>query len=227
MRLIKQCHAWHENGEYQRIVDAIEALPEKKRTPELDSELGRAYNNLAGREERDLYKKALSVLQPHEEYFSKDHNWNFRMAFAYYYLDQEGPALHYFQQALKARPGDEDTQRFIDDCQERLLLPRFKKNFRERTAEAWTAFQAEEAELRKLLDCKDRDEASEELVAKCSGILSLGLENPAFELGFNGEKYELILTPEGNRVKLFELVYFRQQAPAEVLERWNILVGLY
>ncbi|MFR1478976.1 MAG: Suppressor of fused protein (SUFU), partial [Hydrogeniiclostridium mannosilyticum] len=164
-------------------------------------------------EDRDLYKKAISVLQPHEEYFAKDHNWNFRMAFAYYYLDQEGPALHYFQQALKARPGDEDTQRFIDDCRERLLLPRFKKNFRERTAEAWAAFQAEEAELRKLLDCKDRDGASAELVAKCSGILSLGLENPAFELGFNGKKYELILTPEGNRVKLFELVYFRQQAP--------------
>lgn len=68
-------------------MDTIEALPEKKRTPELDSELGRAYNNLARGEDRDLYKKALSVLQPHEEYFSKDHNWNFRMAFAYYYMD--------------------------------------------------------------------------------------------------------------------------------------------
>ncbi len=40
-----------------------------------------------------------------------------------------------------------------------------------------------------------------------------------------GEKYELILTPEGDKVKLFELVYFQKHAPKEVLEHWNILVG--
>lgn len=225
MDLMKQCQVWNENGEYQKIVDAIEALPKEDCTPELDSELGRAYNNLAGVEDRDFYKKALSVLKPHEAYFAKDHNWNFRMAFAYYYLDQEGPALRYFQQALEARPGDEDTQEFIEDCQRRLFLPRFRKNFWERTEEAWSAFQAGEAGLRELLDHKDRDEAAAELVAKCRDILSIGLENPTFELGFNGEKYELTLTPEGDRVKLFELVYFRQQAPAALLERWNILVG--
>ena len=37
--------------------------------------------------------------------------------------------------------------------------------------------------------------------------------------------YELILTPEGDKVKLFELVYFQKHAPKEVLEHWNILVG--
>ena len=44
-------------------------------------------------------------------------------------------------------------------------------------------------------------------------------------MGFNGEKHELILTPEGDKVKLFELVYFQKHAPKEVLEHWNILVG--
>ena len=39
------------------------------------------------------------------------------------------------------------------------------------------------------------------------------------------KKHELILTPEGDEVKLFELVYFRKHAPKEVLEHWNILVG--
>ena len=41
-------------------------------------------------------------------------------------------------------------------------------------------------------------------------------------MGFNGEKYELILTPEGDKVKLFELCYFQKHAPREVLEHWNI-----
>ena len=76
MDIMEQCQAWNENDEYQMIVDAIEALPGEARTPELDSELGRAYNNLAGVEDRELYEKAIAVLKPHEEYFAKDHNWN-------------------------------------------------------------------------------------------------------------------------------------------------------
>ena len=44
MNLMEQCQRWNENDEYQKIVDAIEALPQEERTPELDSELARAYN---------------------------------------------------------------------------------------------------------------------------------------------------------------------------------------
>ena len=60
---------------------------------------------------------------------------------------------------------------------------------------------------------------------KCKGALNLVFDEISFEMGFNGEKYELILTPEGDKVKLFELVYFQKHAPKEVLEHWNILVG--
>ena len=49
------------------------------------------------------------------------------MGYAYYYLDQEGPALRYFEQALAARPGDEDTEELIEDCRSRLVLPRLIK----------------------------------------------------------------------------------------------------
>ena len=55
--------------------------------------------------------------------------------------------------------------------------------------------------------------------------LNLVFDEISFEMGFNGEKHELILTPEGDKVKLFELVYFQKHAPKEVLEHWNILVG--
>ena len=40
-----------------------------------------------------------------------------------------------------------------------------------------------------------------------------------------GEKYELILSADGNRSALFPLVYFQRRAPESVLEHWNILVG--
>ena len=225
MELLEQCRKWNENKEYQKLIDALENISADERTPEMDSELAKAYIAIAGIGEREPYEKALELLEPHEEYFSEDHCWNYRIASAYYYLDEEGPALHYFEKALEARPGDEDTQEYIDDCRRRLALPRFEKNFRERTQEAWAAFAGIEAELRAIMEADKLRERGEEIIEKCSEALELALSSPAFELGFNGEKYELILSAEGSRARLFPLVYFQRHAPASVREHWNILVG--
>ena len=43
MDILQQCQKWHENGEFQTIIDALEAVPAQGRTPEMDSELARAY----------------------------------------------------------------------------------------------------------------------------------------------------------------------------------------
>ena len=227
MDLLKQCRQWFEQNEIQKVMDALEAIPAGERTPELDSELAKAYIGAAeiGEAGRVLYEKALELLAPHEEYFAGDHCWNYRIASAYYYLDEEGPALRYFEKALKARPGDKDTQEYIDDCRRRLSLPRFEKNFRERTQEAWAAFTQIESELRQIMDTDKMHQRGEELIEKCGSALKPALRDTAFELGFNGEKYELILSPEGLRSRLFPLVYFQKQAPEAVLEHWNIWVG--
>ena len=45
MDILQQCQKWHENDEFQKIIDALEAIPAEERTPEMDSELARAYNN--------------------------------------------------------------------------------------------------------------------------------------------------------------------------------------
>lgn len=111
------------------------------------------------------------------------------------------------------------------DNKENLSLPVGMKPFRVRTREAWDAFLAGEEELRALLDQKDRGAVSEQLVTKCAEFLSPAFANPAFELGHNGEKYELILTPEGDRTRLFQLAYFQKRAPEALLDKWNILVG--
>lgn len=225
MELLEQCQIWHEHEEYQKIIDTLEAIPAGERTPEMDMELARAYNNQADPEDKELFRKAISLLMPHEAYFQGDHRWNFRIAYAYYYLDQEGPALRYFEQALEDHSGDEETQSFIEECENRLALPQFKENFRVRTAKAWAAFVENEAELRRFMDADKNHKQGEELIAQCNEMLHIAFEDVCFEMGFNGEKYELILTPEGNKVKLFELVYFQRHAPASVLEHWNILVG--
>jgi len=225
MEILQQCQSWNGNGEYQKIVDALETIPAEERTPEMDSELARAYNNLAAPSDRELFKKAIALLQPHEEYFAGDHCWNFRMGYAYYYLDQEGRALRYFEKALEARPGDEDTQELIESCKKGISLPRFAMCFRERTEIFWETFAEMEAELRQMMDeDKDRTRGAE-IVAHMQDALNNVFDEVSFEMGFNGEKHELILTPEGDKVNLFELVYFQKHAPKEVLEHWNILVG--
>ena len=225
MTLLDQCKIWNENDEYQKIIEALEAVPAQERTPEMDSELARAYNNQAAPGDRELFRKAIALLKPHEAYFAGDYCWNFRMGYSYYYLDQEGRALPYFQAALEARPGDGDTQEFIEWCQKGVALPRFSECFRERTEAAWEKFAQQEAQLRQRMD-EDKDhQRGDELVAQMEDVLHLAFDDISFEMGFNGQKHELILTPEGDKVKLFELVYFQKHAPKKVLEHWNILAG--
>ena len=227
MDILKQCQKLNEKGEsQQKIIDALEAIPAEERTPEMDSELARAYNNWGAiRSDREALKKAIALLKPHEEYFEGDYYWNFRMGYSYYHLNQEGRSLRYFEKALEARPGDEDTKEFIDWCKKGISLPQFSECFRERTEDWWETFAEMEAELRQMMD-EDKDHTrGAELVAQMQETLNLVFDEISFEMGFNGEKYELILTPEGDKVKLFELVYFQKHAPKEVLEHWNILVG--
>ena len=235
MDILKQCQKWHEEDKHQKIVDALEAIPTEERTPEMDMELARAYNNLADSSEpegRKQLHRALELMQCHEEELGDTYSWNFRMGYAYYYLDQEGRALRYFEKALELHPGDDpklntrqDMEELIDSCKKGISLPRFSECFRERTEDWWETFAEMEAELRQMMD-EDKDHTrGAELVAQMQDTLNLVFDEISFEMGFNGKKHDLILTPEGDKVKLFELIYFQKHAPKEVLERWNILVG--
>lgn len=228
MTLLEKCQKWHEAGQFPKIIEALEALGEDGRTPELASELARAYNNEADpntSEGRLMLHRAIELLEPHEEALGATYLWNFRLGYAYYYLDQEGRALSRFRRAHEAKPEDEDAKEFMEDCLKRVTLPFFRVPFRERTQKAWTAFEGEAAEIRAMMDADKTHERGEEIVDRIERILRLAFEDVSFEVGFNGVKHELILTPEGNRMKLFELVYFRSHAPASVLRHWEITLG--
>lgn len=228
MTLLEKCRKWHEAGQFPKIIEALEALGEDGRTPKLASELARAYNNEADPntpEGRRMLHRAIELLEPHEEALGTTYLWNFRLGYAYYYLDQEGRALSRFRRAHEAKPEDEDAKEFMEDCLKRVTLPFFRVPFRERTQKVWTAFEGEEAEIRAMMDADKTHERGEEIVDRIERILRLAFEDVSFEVGFNGVKHELILTPEGNRMKLFELVYFRSHAPASVLRHWEITLG--
>lgn len=103
-----------------------------------------------------------------------------------------------------------------------IELPIFDKSFRQRVQEGWQCFLQEEAALREYIDT---NKESEDIMGLLDTILSPVFSEVYAEVGFNGEKYDLILNLEGDWSRLFPLVYFKNHAPKEVAEHWNILVG--
>lgn len=92
-------------------------------------------------------------------------------------------------------------------------------SFKERVGKFWDAFIEKESEVRKMLDDKVETDT---LIKFVDDILSVAFHKAFFELGINDQgKYELILTPEGDRAKLFQLEYWLKQAPAVLSEKWN------
>lgn len=93
------------------------------------------------------------------------------------------------------------------------------ETFKSKVENCWKAFSEKEAEIRKMMDNKVEGEILLDFV---NNILTIAFNKVYFEMGINGEdKYELILTPEGDRTRLLQLHYWQQQAPASLSEKWN------
>lgn len=113
-RLLKQLQEWHEQDEYQKIVDAIKAIPKEKWDYDMISHLARAYNNL------EKYQDAITLLQSIRTQGLSDPLWHFRMGYAYYYLDEIPLAMEEFEQVLKDNPDDQDAKLFFTWCQQEM-----------------------------------------------------------------------------------------------------------
>ena len=72
MDLLKQCQPWFEQDEAQKVIDALEAIPARARTPEMGCELAKAYIAVAEIGERGPFDTALEPVAPHEENFAAD-----------------------------------------------------------------------------------------------------------------------------------------------------------
>ena len=99
--LLGQLQRWHEEDQYQRIIDAIEAIPQPERGYELTCQLARAYNNLAGPEEAGPLEKSVSLLESIADQGQEDPLWHYRLGYALFYLDREEEALPHFQRAAE------------------------------------------------------------------------------------------------------------------------------
>ncbi|MGI6591459.1 MAG: hypothetical protein ACOX1O_07660 [Eggerthellaceae bacterium] len=233
MDLENQIRIWNSLEDYESIIEAIGQLDADEITPELISEAGKAYCNLANGEDRDLLKMGLDLLSSVEDELSDDHHWNFRMGFANYWLDREGDAVPYFRKALELMPDDQQSQQLLDDCLDRIALPEFDQTFRDRVQSAWREFLDEESSIRSMIQAEiagtetedPEDDEADSVAEKMDGILSHALYNSSFELGFDGKSYELTLTSDAGPAEVFKLRYFKEHAPKEVFEHWKVNLG--
>lgn len=106
--LLVQLQEWHEEDEFQEIVDAIQAIPVEERDYELVNHLGRALNNL------EQYEEAVEQFLTVANEGTGDPLWHYRIGLAYYYLEQYAHALQAFERADELDPGDEDTLEFLE-----------------------------------------------------------------------------------------------------------------
>lgn len=223
--LEERCEEWHRNGEHQRIVNTIEALPDSLRTPQLTSTLARAYNNLGGPDDRSPFLRAIELLESVGDDLRDDFLWNYRMGYSYVMLDREPESIPYLERAAEIDSDDEDNQELLEMSIRALTLPRFRRCFRERAEITWRRFSESMSEVERLYNGRDREDVREEAVSMVEDILGETLADESFEIGHDGERYELVLSPEANRTRLLELVELARHAPAEVLDRWRITIG--
>lgn len=91
--------------------------------------------------------------------------------------------------------------------------------FKGRVDRFWKSFADEEAQIRQMMD----DEVNGEILLNfVDNILQIAFNKVYFEMGVTPEgKYELILTPEGDRAKFLQLHYWLQYAPKKLAAKWN------
>ncbi|OZB93640.1 SMI1/KNR4 family protein [Paenibacillus sp. XY044] len=106
--LLEQLETWHEEDDYERIVEAVTEIPAEERNYELVSHLGRALNNL------ERYEEAVQQFLTVAEEGADDPLWHYRIGLAYYYLEQYDDAEREFTRADELEPGDEDTLEFLE-----------------------------------------------------------------------------------------------------------------
>lgn len=114
MLLQDQLQAWHDENEYQQIINAIMNISEEERSYELIGWLGRSLNNVG------KYEEALHWLYTISSQGKHDGVWHYRVGYAYVYLKRYEEAMQAFSTAQQLLPDDENIAHFINLCSGRI-----------------------------------------------------------------------------------------------------------
>lgn len=100
----------HDSDDHDGIILLVESIPEELRDVEIIGKYGRALNNA------DRMEEALKVLLSVKDTCATDAIWNFRVGYAYFYLDREREAEPYFRKAVELGDTNPDAQYLLKEC---------------------------------------------------------------------------------------------------------------
>lgn len=91
--ILERIQALDSKGDMEAIVQYVEMFPQQEQTPLVISELAAAYCNLYWQdpcqEKQMLLVKAVKLLESVKQELENNYMWNYRIGYAYFYLDQK------------------------------------------------------------------------------------------------------------------------------------------
>ena len=233
MDILEQCQTWRKQNKRKLIINLIESLPEEQRTALVDSELAIAYseqiqvNPIRAQDILDL-KKAVALLKKHEAELGETFNWNFRLGYAYFYLEQHDLSIKYMQNALLLNtdePDDDcikdDVEYFINCSEQGINVPIITCSFLDRVKLTWEEFKQRRSHIEDLINTNEHDLAIA-LLEECFHVL---FEDIHFELGIKDKVYEIIFPTECDLATTLQLKTFIAHVPSKLKKHWSFIIG--
>ena len=112
--LLKNIEQWAKAMEHQKIIDAINALPENERDYTLTCILAREYNVV------QRFADAKALMESVRAEGQKDPNWFFHYGYTLYSLRRFAEAKGAFQQVLKMVPKHPNVLMLLNSCEANL-----------------------------------------------------------------------------------------------------------
>ncbi len=104
---------------------------------------------------------------------------------------------------------------------EQILEP--SVSFRQRVQDFWQLFVEYESELLYRMHHEQDPSQGHLFMQK---LLQNVFPRPVFQLHTYDDYEELIISPDGSGSRLYQLAYWRMQAPEEITARWEIVIGI-
>ena len=233
MDILQQCHIWQEQGRHELIVNLIESLPDEQRTALVECELAKACIDMAqidSMHAKDILwlKKAVALLKKHEAELSDTFKWNFRLGYAYFYLEQHDLSIKYMQKALLLHSSDhndgftkEDVEYFRSSSEQKNEMPISIHSFLDRVYLAWGEFKQRRSQIEDLINNNEHDKAIA-LLDDCFHVL---FDEINFELSIKGKVYEVIFLTECDLATILQLKTFIAHTPSKVKKHWSFIIG--
>lgn len=123
--LLDQIREWRKGLEHQKIIDAIEALPEGERDYLFTCLLAREYNVV------NRFEEAKELLGSVRQEGKNDPNWFFHYGYTLFSLKRYAEAKGAFQQVLKMVPKHPNVLILLKNCEVQLEREAMAKSFGE------------------------------------------------------------------------------------------------